>query len=374
MRARKELIFLLWLLVLVATLTTTSTAQNRSPSSVTYSPATKTLERNTKPPALRPLTADEGLAILSAALESRGHPDAGSDCSHLVHAVYERAGFPYSYASSSALYAGNEEFQRVARPQPGDLVVWPGHVGIAVDPAQHSFFSALRAGLGVESYDSAYWRERGHPRFFRYVTASPATNRVATSSREATLKTAASSESHPPSSRNISFDTTDAPQLQVNSVQSSIPFVTVHSQRPTPSEVNDALERALSETGERLRGLDLLNPSKPVIVFDQLSVERVRLKRDQGWADVGVAGALKISGTKTKSTKHSEHQHWRLVRRGHDGWEIIVPSEVIYVQSDLAIRILAHQLAALTDETVGQPGAGEEKLQLSRLLNVFLGK
>jgi hypothetical protein len=57
-------------------------------------------------------------------------------------------------------------------------VVWPGHVGIVVNPAQHSFYSALSSGLGVETYDSDYWKERGRPRFFRFVKANAASERA----------------------------------------------------------------------------------------------------------------------------------------------------------------------------------------------------
>ena len=116
----------------------------------------------------QPLTLDEGLAILGAALDSRHHASR-SDCSHFVHGLYARAGFPYAYARSSDLYAGIDEFRRVTYPQPGDLAVWRGHAGIVINPAQHSFFSLLRSGPGVESYDSPYWKRRGHPRFYRYV-------------------------------------------------------------------------------------------------------------------------------------------------------------------------------------------------------------
>ena len=121
----------------------------------------------------RPLTLDEGLAIISAALDSRHHKAFSTDCSHFVHGLYERAGFPYAYAPSTDLYAGVGEFRRVTHPQPGDLAVWPGHTGIVVNPAQRSFFSLLRSGPGVAAYDSAYWKRKGRPRFFRYVRAVP---------------------------------------------------------------------------------------------------------------------------------------------------------------------------------------------------------
>ena len=140
-----------------------------------------------KPMQSRPLTMGESLAILGVALDSRHHVGFASDCSHFVHELYERAGFPYEYASSSDLYAGIDEFRRVANPQPGDLAVWRGHAGIVVNPAQHSFFSVLRSGPGVDSYDSPYWKQRGRPRFFRYVKPAPGSV-VSTSMQTASLK------------------------------------------------------------------------------------------------------------------------------------------------------------------------------------------
>jgi hypothetical protein len=376
MRFRAAGIFIL-LLFVAGTLLPTSTAQNRELANSTYTPAPRHTDQRAKPPALRVLTADEGMAVLSAALESRGHPDLETDCSHLVHGIYKRAGFPYSYASSSTLYAGSDEFRRVQRPQAGDLVVWPGHVGILVSPAQHSFFSALRTGLGVDSYDSTYWKERGRPRFLRYVTDAPAMKDAPSPNREGDLMTAATGEPHPPTSRNVSFDTSEKPRLQTDALR-TIPAVprapTVHSQRPTPGELTVALEQVGSETGEPVRGLDLLNPVKPLIVFDQLSVDRVHLQRDRGWAEVRITGALKLSSRKANSNKHNERQRWLLVRRDRETWEITVPAEASYIQSDAAVRMLAHQLAALTEENVEQAGIASEKLQLSRLLNVFLEK
>ena len=126
------------------------------------------------------VSPDEGLDILGAALDTRHRLTIERDCSHLVHALYERAGFPYPYSNSRELYAGIGQFQAVAQPQPGDLIVWRGHVGIVVSPARHSFFSALRSGRGVERYDSPYWSRRGRPRFFRYVKDSPSLANPAT--------------------------------------------------------------------------------------------------------------------------------------------------------------------------------------------------
>jgi cell wall-associated NlpC family hydrolase len=119
------------------------------------------------------LSPDDGLSVIAAALDARVQTRQ-RDCSHLVHAIYLRAGFPYPYTSSSDLYAGADGFQRVTHAQPGDLVVWPGHVGIVVNPAQHVFFSRLRHGPGIDAYDAQYWKQRGQVRFYRYVKSPPA--------------------------------------------------------------------------------------------------------------------------------------------------------------------------------------------------------
>lgn len=91
------------------------------------------------------------------------------DCSHLVHSLYELVGMHYPYATSRTLYRGIEGFQRVPDPIPGDVVVWRGHMGIVVDPSQHSFLSALKTGVKISSYISSYWKHRGPPRFFRFA-------------------------------------------------------------------------------------------------------------------------------------------------------------------------------------------------------------
>jgi cell wall-associated NlpC family hydrolase len=117
----------------------------------------------------RTLSSDEGMAVISAALDAKVRMLSGSDCSHLVHAIYERAGFPYEYVNSYDLYDGAESFQRVWHPQPGDVIVWHGHVGIVVRPSRHVFYSFLRSGPTTDNYESPYWISRGSPRFYRYV-------------------------------------------------------------------------------------------------------------------------------------------------------------------------------------------------------------
>jgi NlpC/P60 family len=116
-----------------------------------------------------PLTPDDRLSLLAAALDARGQREAEPDCSHLIHAIYQAAGLPYAYAPSSDLYAGVDSFRRVKAPLPGDLVVWRGHVGMVIKPSQHIFFSFLSSGPGTDDYGAGYWKHRGRPRFYRYI-------------------------------------------------------------------------------------------------------------------------------------------------------------------------------------------------------------
>ena len=380
MRSRSNGVFLFLVLCAVAA----ATAQQTRDASVTTRPSTSIdtsqhAQRLTSPT----LTGEEGLAVLDAALKSHPRPGLKSDCSHLVHSIYERAGFPYAYASSADLYTGIAEFRRVFRPQPGDLVVWPGHVGVAVNPAQSSFFSALRSGQGVESYDSAYWKERGRPHFFRYVKKAPATVQVA-SSRTANLKpnVMASPGPGPLIPRNAGTNAAEEAEavLSPRRVETSPANVAapriqlLNSKRPKPAEVSAALGKNFSETGEALQGENLLKLSCRVVVFDQLKVERVRLKREQGWAEVVINGAFSLPRQNANSKKHTERQRWLLRRRAHDTWELALPPQVIYVSNGFAVRMLVHQLAALTEDASGPPDSLDAKIELAHLLSALLQK
>jgi NlpC/P60 family len=163
------------------------------------------------------VNSEQGLTIIGAALESR-HTDLNADCSNLVHEIYQRAGFTYSYANSTELYHGIKEFRRVLHPQPGDLVVWRGHVGILISPTQHSFFSAMRSGRGVEFYDSPYWQGRGQPRFYRYLKSSSRTQ-LSASARKADSKPSGSTK--PGSHELVQADEESAPATGTSSGRQS---------------------------------------------------------------------------------------------------------------------------------------------------------
>ena len=382
MRSGRNGVFLVLVLCTVAAATA---RQTRDASAKPHPSSSRDRSQPAQPLMSATLTGEEGLAVLGAALKSHPRPGLKSDCSHLVHAIYDRAGFPYAYASSMDLYRGIPEFRRVFRPQPGDLVVWPGHVGVAVNPAQSSFFSALRSGQSIESYDSAYWKERGRPHFFRYVKKAPATVPVA-SSRTANLKpnVTASPGSQTLIPRNAGFNAAHEAEaeavlsprhVETSPANVAVPRIQlVHSKRPNPAEVSAALGKNFSETGEALQGENLLKLSRRVVVFDQLKVERVRLKSEQGWADVVINGAFSLPRQNANSKKHTERQRWLLSRRSRDTWELAAPPEVIYVSNAIAVRLLVHQLAALTEEASGAPDSIDAKIELAHLLSALLEK
>jgi hypothetical protein len=325
--------------------------------------------------AAEPLTLDEGLAILNAALDSRHHAGFNSDCSHFVHGLYENAGFPYEYAPSSDLYAGIDEFRRVANPQPGDLAVWHGHAGIVVNPAQHSFFSLLSSGAGVDAYDSPYWRHRGRPRFFRYVKATPRRAGAAslrTASLNPGVEEAASDDSEE-SSENVSVPRPAAKRMNTATSRAAVVHSpVVHSVHPKPEQVDAAFLQACAESEDSLRVQDLFKPAQPVIVFDHFSVSAMHTEGNQGWIDVQIGEVLFFVDGKAEVRRGLERQRWPLSRHDKTSWELAVPRGTIYVPQQIAVRVLSHQLAQLAEERPESAARPQQKAELARVLDSLL--
>jgi hypothetical protein len=330
----------------------------------------------------RPLTQGEGLAIVTAALDSRHHARFRSDCSHFVLGLYERAGFPYGYANSSKLYAGIDEFRQVASPQPGDLAVWRGHAGIVINPAQHSFFSLLRSGPGVESYDSPYWKRRGRPRFFRYLKAVPG-GVLSSSIRTASLKPGTLGARGPAiedsvsdvseeSAGEIGASATLAENESASETTPRVPIVNFVS--PKPDQVRAAFLQACIDSEENLRRRDFFKSAQSLVVFNDFDVRKVHIKGDQDWAEVQIEELASVSGGKVEMHRRSERQRWSLSRRDNTSWELKPSPETVYLPQHIAVRILAHELAQLTDDSPDTANRTQDKAELARLLTVLLQK
>jgi hypothetical protein len=309
------------------------------------------------------------LAILNAALDSRHNQGFSSDCSHFVHGLYESAGFPYEYAASSDLYAGIDEFRRVMNPQPGDLAVWRGHAGIVVNPVQHSFFSLLSSGPGVDAYDSPYWRRRGRPRFFRYVKP------VSTGALSASLRTASLSHSGEEPVADDSEESSGGRRISTLATNRIVsPSVSrapvVHSIHPQPDEVSAAFLQSCSEAEGNLRGRDLFKSAQPVIVFAHFTVNKVHIAASESWAEVQIDEVYFLVDGKAEARKGLERQRWPLTRRDKTSWELTNPQSAIYVPQPIAVRVLSHQLAQLAEE---HPEARpQQKAELARVLDSLL--
>jgi hypothetical protein len=154
------------LLITSSLILLTTGVSQKSPAQEMQSQVTKfssSLQGGPDLPQEGPLDARSLLLQLGSQI-----PDTEMDCSHFVQYLYEQAGLYYEYAPSRVLYVGLEPFKRVRYPEAGDVIVWPGHMGVVVDPEEGTFLSAVSSGVKTHSYRSGYWKHRGRPHFLRY--------------------------------------------------------------------------------------------------------------------------------------------------------------------------------------------------------------
>ena len=346
------------------------------------------------------MTAAEGREIVTAALERERVPSGEQDCSHVVHEFYVDAGFEYPYASSFEIYTGSENFVRVKTPRAGDLIAWPGHVGIVVDPVERSFYSLVSTGLETQFYDGPYWKSRGRPRFYRYKIVGGAilnarkslppqhNSSIRKQSHEAAIlgepsavENVASNRRPKPMSEPTASnygpqvpETPDAPDAAAE-IPSSI-TIGMGNKQPTRSEIAEGISELGNASGRILRSDDPMKLQLPVVIFERLEVEKVEIKRDHGWAHLRVATRALLAGGGMDSKRRNEKVRWEL-RRTKSGWEAFSPTDRTYVQQDAAVRNLAAQLARLTESdgaAAHQETVLRQESQLANLLSGLLDK
>ena len=332
---------------------------------------------------MRLVSAQEGRKIASAALQQDEPARTSQDCSHLVHQIYSDAGYEYPYASSFDLYAGHGNFRRMRHAQAGDLITWPGHVGIVLDPRQHTFYSLVRSGLQTENYLGPYWRSRGTPRFYRYILSSgpgvitaKATRPAPPTANGSTRRSStAKTEEAAMRSKVIAEPVTPENPTVAESIPSRI-LLTSEQRSPTEAEAFDGICELGDAAASILRTAQPLTAKTPVVIVDDLRIERVETKRDKGWAHLQIDSHVRIAGEGADFKHKREKVRWEL-RRDASGWAAIAPAEQTYVGRDAAVRALAAQLAEMSqseaaaqhDETV----IGQEA-RIANLLSALLEK
>jgi len=350
----------------------------------------------------RLLTLEEGRSIVNVAWQ-QDRPVAGMrDCSHFVHQIYADAGFEYPYASSFEIYAGDENFERVKNPHAGDLIAWRGHVGIVVDPLQHSFYSLVRTGLEAQDYEAPYWRSRGRPRFYRYKVEKSRVLRAANtagasrnsdSRRRRSVDTVVEERTpagfdpsnRPPEAASEKTDVIYGPPAPPVSpvmekkaaAEFEIPasvLIATGNKPPTREEVEEGISELSDAYGSVLRSDDAMKAQLPMVIVEQFRVERVDVKRDHGWARLAVDSRVVIGGGAAQVKRRHEKVRWEL-RRTESGWEAVTPADRTYVPHDVAVKNLAASLAQLTNSDGAaehQPAVLRQEAQLAGLLNVLL--
>ena len=291
------------------------------------------------------------------------------------------AGFPYDYVSSRELYIGSSaNFTRVRGPQAGDLVVWRGHVGIVIDPKEHSFFSFVRSGPDTQFYDSRYWRSRGSARFFRYMIEKPLRSGqtlAATSyADQETFKAGSRSSENRPSTRQLKPAIASAS----NSVPAAKDFssaaletprqIVLHAagKNPSSNEVAAAFVEMNQDSGESLRTCSLNVLGKAIIVYRAVRVAEIQIKGKRGTALVRVESLDAPSNTQTDSQRPWKEQSLEF-QKTKRGWVMSPIHEAVYVKREVALQVLSARLAELAQHTETTPEHEREQKQIIGLLN-----
>jgi hypothetical protein len=350
--------------------------------------ASGALGQNVRPasagtPGPRPIARTEGRKILATIPTVDAESESETDCSHLVHDVYEQAGFPYDYVSSRELYIGSTNFTRVRAPQAGDLVVWRGHVGIVIDPKEHSFFSSVRSGPDTQFYDSPYWRSRGSARFFRYMTEKPLpSGRTLEATRHADqqpLQAAShSSETRPPSRLPKPAPASASNSAPAAETSSSATVETpreiilqVARKNPSPDEVAAAFVEMNQDSGESLRTRSLSSLGKSIIVYREVRISAIQIKGKRGTALVRIELLGAPPNTQTGSQLRWKEQSLEFEKTKR-GWVMNPIQEAAYVKREVALQVLSARLAELAQNADATPEQEREQKQIIRLLNLLV--
>jgi hypothetical protein len=265
----------------------------------------------------------------------------------------------------------------VRAPQAGDLVVWRGHVGIVIDPKEHSFFSSVRSGPDTQFYDSPYWRSRGIARFFRYMTEKPIrTGRTFEARHHADQQPLQSASSeNPPSSRLPKPASNAAPAVETEtSTSPTTPreiVLQVAGKNPSPDEVAAAFVEMNEDSGESLRTRSLNSLGKPVLVYREVRVSAIQIKGKRGTALLRIESLGVPRDTETGAQLRWKEQPLEFGKTKR-GWVMSPIQEAAYVKREVALQVLSARLAELAQNTNSTREQEREQKQIIRLLTLLV--
>jgi len=319
---------------------------------------------STSDATVRLLTWSEGVQIINVAWKNLSKFDSAIDCSHLVNQIYEQAGLHYEYATSNELYRGVDGFERVPTPQPADLIVWPGHVGVVVNPREHSFYSSLNSGLKIDEYDSPTWRARGPARFFRFVVQNGERVRTPASEIVASARDDRQQINSSPND-NQATSTMSANRQPRGTSISAADAVFLSGERPKKVDVQRALLRTWGNASDDRQEKWQEAPQK--VIVEELKVERIHLTGDKGTLETKIKCAALFTSEEMQVHSSTTPVTFRLVRTQH-GWKVDDPSGRMYLSGDAAVVAISEHLAGIARENASRAQQAETAALLHSLL------
>jgi hypothetical protein len=373
------------------------------------------------------VSPEQGQALADFAVQSGPRVRPKPDCSHLVHLLYARAGLVYPYEDSRVLYRGVDDFERVKTPQPGDLAVWLGHVGIVLSPEDKTFLSSVRSGIITESWTAPHWARRGRPHFFRYrigpsanltllaaiMSDGPAIQSPAVQSRAvqnpAVQNEATRAAAVPiPAAPNDNIQAADVPTdgSRVPRANRDVPlprqvrpdndedrrdtaaasvagdstaFVAVIHQRKTPGkrEIAAAILESGNARAQELTAGRTLDLDRPISVFDRVEVARIKMKHESGPV---ILGSITIKLSETMSQEDGRvlaarlmEREFSLVRRRDGAWIISDPRRRTYLPQAQALGVFESQAEIFLRRAPNSSGTRALVKALDRLYDQLPG-
>jgi hypothetical protein len=381
------------------------------------------------------VSAEQGQALADFAMQSGPRVRPKPDCSHLVHLLYARAGLIYPYEDSRVLYRGVDDFERVKTPQPGDLAVWLGHVGIVLSPEDKTFLSSVRSGIITESWTAPHWARRGHPHFFRYrigpsanlelLTAimsdgpevsNPSVRNPAVRSEDTQIAGVQSPDSRNEAprnevsrndvTRNSDIQDADGPgedsraprthrdvplprqdrrdedrpdkdrrdTAAESAAGGSAAFVAVIHQRKTPGkrEIVAAIIDSGNARARELTAGRTLDLDHPVSVFDRVEVTRIKMKHESGSVVVKLGETMSQDAGRIFAARMMERE-FSMVRRRDGAWIISDPRRRTYVPQAQALEVFESQAEIFLRRAPNSSGTRALVKALDRLYDQLPG-